>query len=147
MNAKNIFTQENRDAIKSAITEAEKITSGEIRVFIDKKCPGDVLDHAAHVFHKLKMHHTKERNGVLIYVSLSDHKFAIIGDAGIHQHVKDDFWNKIKEEMAEHFRHGKIAEGLVHAIHESGNALKKYFPYQKNDKDELSDEIEFGGEG
>ncbi|MFI5218198.1 MAG: TPM domain-containing protein [Bacteroidia bacterium] len=146
MKSKEFFTSENRDAITSAIKEAEKITSGEIRVFIDKKCPGDVLDQAAHVFHKLKMHQTKERNGVLIYVSISDHKFAIIGDAGIHQHVKDDFWNKIKDEMAEQFRKGNITGGLSHAIHAAGIALQKYFPRMKNDKDELSNEIVFGND-
>lgn len=141
-----IVSSFHQDQIKSAIREAEKITSGEIRVFIDKKCPGDVLDHAAHVFHKLKMDQTKERNGVLIYISVSDHKFAIIGDAGIHQQVKDDFWNKIRNEMTEHFKSGNIAGGLVHAVHEAGIALQKYFPRKQDDKDELSNEIVFGND-
>ena len=84
---------------------------------------------------------------VLIYLSVSDKKFAIIGDAGIHQHVKDDFWNKIKDEMVEHFRNEKFDEGLIHAIHEAGKVLQKYFPYNNDDKNELSNDLEFGGEG
>jgi uncharacterized membrane protein len=103
-----------------------------------------VLDRAAHLFEKLKMHETKERNGVLIYVSVVDHKFAIIGDAGIHEIVKDDFWNKIKEEMTAHFKQGNLAEGIIHAIKESGKALAAYFPCRTDDKDELSDDIVFG---
>lgn len=144
MNAEKILTPAKRDEIKAAIKKAEKITSGEIRVVVEDTCKADVLDRAAHLFHKLKMHETKERNGVLIYVSVDDHKFAIIGDAGIHKIVKDDFWNKIKEEMAQHFRQEQIAEGIIHAIHEAGKALSHHFPCQKNDRDELSDEIIFG---
>ena len=144
MNAEKILTPAKKDEIKAAIKKAEKITSGEIRVVVEDTCKADVLDRAAHLFRKLKMHETKERNGVLIYVSVDDHKFAIIGDAGIHKIVKDDFWNKIKEEMAQHFRQGQIAEGIIHAIHEAGKALSHHFPCQKDDRDELSDEIFFG---
>ena len=111
---------------------------------VEDFCKADVLDRAAFLFHKLKMDLTKERNGVLIYVSVNDHKLAIIGDAGIHKIVKDDFWNKIKEEMAQHFRDGHIANGIIHAIHEAGKALSQHFPCQQNDSDELSDEIVFG---
>jgi uncharacterized membrane protein len=144
MNAEKIITPAKREEIGAAIKKAEKVTSGEIRIVIEDTCKGDVLDRAAHLFRKLKMHETKERNGVLIYVSVDDHKFAIIGDAGIHKIVRDDFWNKIKEEMAQHFRQGQLAEGIIHAIHEAGKALSHHFPCQKDDRDELSDEIFFG---
>jgi uncharacterized membrane protein len=146
MNAEKILTPEKRDEIKAAIKKAEKITSGEIRIVVEDTCKVDVLDRAAHLFRKLKMHETKERNGVLIYISVDDHKFAIIGDAGIHQIVKDDFWNKIKEEMAAHFRQNNIAGGIIHAVHEAGKALSHHFPCQKDDSDELSDDIVFGDE-
>jgi uncharacterized membrane protein len=144
VNAEKILTPSKRDQIRAAIKKAEKVTSGEIRLVIEDICKADVLDRAAHLFHKLKMHHTKERNGVLIYVSVDDHKFAIIGDAGIHKIVKDDFWNKIKEEMAQHFRDGHIANGIIHAINEAGKALSRHFPCKDDDSDELSDEIVFG---
>ncbi|MEO5570351.1 MAG: TPM domain-containing protein [Bacteroidia bacterium] len=144
MNAEKILTPEKRDIIGAAIKNAEKLTSGEIRLVVEDTCNTDVLDRAAHLFHKLKMDQTKERNGVLIYVSVDDHKFAIIGDAGIHKIVKDDFWNKIKEEMTAHFRQQHIAEGIIHAINEAGKALSHHFPFQTDDRDELSDEIVFG---
>ncbi|HKR05742.1 MAG TPA: TPM domain-containing protein [Bacteroidia bacterium] len=144
MNAEKLITPADRDEIKAAIKKAEKVTSGEVRVVIEDTCKADVLDRTALLFHKLKMDQTKERNGVLIYVSVDDHKFAIIGDAGIHKIVKDDFWNKIKEDMAERFRQGHIAEGIIHAIHEAGKALSHHFPCRTDDHDELSDEIFFG---
>ena len=146
MNAEKILTPEKRDKIKAAIKSAEKLTSGEIRLVVEDTCKVDVLDRAAHLFRKLEMHHTKERNGVLIYVSIDDHKFAIIGDAGIHKIVKEDFWNKIKEEMAAHFRKDNISGGIIYAIHEAGKALSHHFPSQKDDRDELSDEIVFGND-
>ena len=64
--------------IVKAIKSAEKKTSGEIQVHVDKHCKEDVLDRAAHVFKTLKMHETKERNGVLFYLAIKDHKFAIL---------------------------------------------------------------------
>ena len=144
MEAEKIISPDERTKIKSAVESAEKITSGQIRIFVEDFCKVDVLDRAAHVFRKLKMHHTKDRHGVLIYVSMVDHKFAIIGDAGIHKHVKDDFWNKIKEEMTAHFLQNHIAGGIIHAINEAGKALSQHFPHKKNGTNELSDDIIFG---
>ena len=146
MEAEKIISPKEREKIKSAIHEAEKITSGEIRVFVEDTCKVDVLDRAAHLFRKLKLHLTKERNGVLIYVSVVDHKFAIIGDAGIHKHVKDDFWNKMKDDMLEHFKQGNIHTGIIYAVQEAGKALGANFPCKKDDANELSDEIVFGND-
>ena len=102
------------------------------------------MDRAAFVFAEMLMHKTEARNGVLIYLALHDHKFAIIGDVGIHAKVGDDFWNKIKEEMAEHFKAARYTEGLVQGIREAGQALQHYFPRSDNDSNELSNEIVFG---
>ncbi len=144
VSAKNFFTEEQKKQIIDAIKTAEKDTSGEIRVHIENKCPGDVLDRALFWFGKLNMHKTELRNGVLFYLAVKSRKFAIIGDEGINKVVPDDFWDKIKENMAAHFKKGEFAEGLVEGILEAGKALKKYFPYQSDDVNELSDDISFG---
>ncbi len=146
MQAEKIITTGHRDEIKAAISKAEKLTSGEIRVFVEDNCKMTPLDRAAQLFELLKMHQTKERNGVLIYVSVVDHKYAIIGDAGIHRHVKDEFWNKLSDNMVEHFKQGEIYKGIIHAVHEAANVLSKHFPCQKDDKDELSNDIIFGND-
>lgn len=138
------FTKEQQKLIVDAVKAAEFNTSGEIRVHIEKRCKEDVLDRAANVFAMLKMHKTKLRNGVLFYLSVEDRKFAILGDAGINARVPENFWESTKEAMLEHFKNGQLAEGLVKGISIAGEKLKEHFPYQKDDVNELSDEISFG---
>lgn len=145
MNADKYFTAENKLQIANAIRVAELNTSGEIRVHIEKYCKGDALDQAAYVFEKLEMHKTQLRNGVLFYLAIDDHKFAILGDAGINQKVPDDFWEKTKELVLSKFKEGNITEGLTSGILMAGEQLKEHFPYLAEDKNELSDDISFGG--
>jgi uncharacterized membrane protein len=141
---KDFITEADKKSIVDAIKEAELNTSGEIRVHIESSCKGDVLDRAAHLFKKLQMHKTEQRNGVLFYLAYKDRKFAILGDGGINRKVPENFWDMIKEKMTEKFKEGKFAEGLAEGIKESGVQLKTHFPYQSDDVNELSDEISFG---
>ena len=127
----------------AAIQQAEKATSGEIRVHIENHCRKNVLDRAADVFAQLKMHKTAAQNGVLVYVALEDRKLAILGDAGINAKVPANFWEGIKIRMVEQFKQGLITEGIREAVLSAGNALKTYFPYQTDDKNELPDDISF----
>jgi uncharacterized membrane protein len=144
MSVQKYFTEENKLQITNAIRVAETNTSGEIRVHIEKHCKGDVLDQAAYVFEKLEMHKTELRNGVLFYLAVEDHKFAILGDAGINQKVHDDFWESTKELVIGKLKEGKYADGLAEGIISAGEQLKNHFPYQKDDVNELSDDISFG---
>jgi len=144
MNPKEFLGKENETLIVKAIEKAEHQTSGEIRVHLESKCKEEVLDRAAWLFKKLKMHETKDRNGVLIYLSVNDRKFAIIGDGGINEVVPEGFWNDIKEMMIGHFKKGEFAIGLIDGIEKTGEHLKQYFPWQENDVNELPDEISYG---
>jgi len=147
MDARNFFSKEEKEGIKSAIQEAELNTSGEIRVHIENRCKEEVLDRAAWWFAKLEMHKTEKRNGVLFYLAINDRKFAILGDGGINAVTPDDFWDTIKEKMLARFSEGKFAEGLQEGILMAGEQLKDKFPHQRDDVNELSDEISFGGKG
>lgn len=143
--AEKLFSPEEKAQILAAIQSAETRTSGEIQVHIENHCKGDVLDRAAEVFETLKMYQTKDRNGVLFYLAVLDHKFAILGDAGINAVVPTNFWNKIKDQMAAHFRQGKFSQGLIEGIHQAGDQLGAHFPFNESgDKNELSDEVSFG---
>ena len=144
MSAKKFFTIEQQDSIKQAITAAELNTSGEVLVHIDDKCKEDVLDKAAHMFHQLKMDKTELRNGVLFYLAVTDHKFAILGDKGINEKVPVDFWDNIKEVMLSHFKKQEFTEGLCKGIEMAGEKLKSHFPLQTNDTNELNNEVSFG---
>lgn len=142
---KPILTQTQQNLIINAIEEAEMQTSGEIKVHLEPYCKTDPMQRGKQVFKELEMYHTKERNGVLFYMAFDDHKFAILGDIGIHEKVGQNFWDSTKELMATHFKKGELAEGLSEGIKMAGQQLKANFPYQKDDKNELSNEISFGG--
>src|ERR1700712_928031 len=138
-----LFNEEEQQRVRVAVEDAEKHTSGQIRVCIEKTCSENVLDRAANYFHKLDMHKTKHRNGVLVYLATVDRKFAIIGDAGINQVVPADFWDSTKEDMLEHFKMGDLVEGIVTGLKIAGDQLQKYFPHHNGGKNELSDDIAF----
>lgn len=143
-NTNSFFTKEQKKEIENAIKTAELNTSGEIRVHIENKCVGSELDRAAYWFAELKMHKTEKRNGVLVYMGISDRKFAIIGDIGINAAVDKNFWNSTKELMLSFFKEEKFTQGLSVGIIQAGLQLKKHFPYQTDDVNELADEISFG---
>ncbi|HEY4800319.1 MAG TPA: TPM domain-containing protein [Bacteroidia bacterium] len=141
--AKNFFSGEQVKQIERAIHSAEENSSGEIRVHIENRCKGEPLACATKVFHKLEMHKTGLRNAVLFYLAVQDKKFAIVGDEGIHKNVPEGFWDLLRDKMMELFRKGEFTEGLCHGIKMAGLELKKYFPHQADDKNELSDEVTF----
>jgi len=142
--ATDFFSRQEKEEIKQAIMNAELDTSGEIRVHIENTFTGDVMDRAAFIFKQLGMNKTELRNGVLIYLAVKNRRFAIIGDSGIHKVVPENFWDNIKVRMLDHFREGRFADGLIEAVTAAGEHLKKHFPRQRNDINELSDEISFG---
>jgi len=143
MSVENFFSTEEKKQITDAIAQAELNTSGEIRLHVEGNCKIDVLDRAAYIFEKLKMHETAQRNGVLFYLAVHDRKFAILGDGGINQVVPANFWDEIKETMLGFFKEGKFTDGLSKGILMAGEQLKANFPYHHEDVNELSDEISF----
>ncbi|MGB3182721.1 MAG: TPM domain-containing protein [Cyclobacteriaceae bacterium] len=138
------LSTEEKASIRQAIMAAEQNTSGEIRVHLENHCKDDPIGRALTVFEKLEMHRTDQRNGVLFYLALKDHQFAILGDEGINKVVPMDFWEDIKVKMQADFREGKIAKGLAEGIRMAGEQLGAHFPYRSDDKNELSDDISFG---
>ena len=128
----------------AAIHQAERETSGEIRVHVESTSGGDPLARAKEVFNRLGMARTALHNGVLIYLAVEDHKFAIIGDAGIDAVVPANFWEETKEAMGRQFREGHFAEGVCQGILSAGDHLQKNFPCQADDVNELPDEISEG---
>ncbi|TNE82163.1 MAG: TPM domain-containing protein [Bacteroidetes bacterium] len=142
--SKDFLSEAEAERIVAAIREAEKNTSGEIRLHVEPFCKIEVMDRAADVFGFLDMHKTALRNGVLFYLAFEDHQFAILGDGGINQKVADNFWQETRDLVLNHFKSEQYTEGLVQGILHAGEQLKHHFPYQSDDKNELSDEISFG---
>lgn len=137
----DFLSKAEEQEIVHAIVEAEKNTSGEIRMHIEEHTEKSPLERAQEVFFELKMDETQDRNGVLFYVCVSDKKFAILGDKGINEAVESDFWDCTKDTVIANFKEGNFKKGLVEGILRAGERLKKYFPYQSDDTNELSNEI------
>ncbi|MFI1744224.1 TPM domain-containing protein [Thalassobellus sediminis] len=140
----DFLTQSEESDIVEAIRIAELNTSGEIRVHLERTCKGDATNRALELFYTLKMDNTKLQNGVLIYVAVEDKTFVIYGDKGINDVVSNNFWDSTKDVMQSHFKQGDFKQGLVEGIIKSGEQLKKYFPWEAGDVDELSNEISKG---
>ena len=141
------FTVTELQTIVTAIKDAERRTSGEIRLHLESKLPEDsenALDRAAAVFIELELQKTNNRNGVLFYLAIDDHHLAILGDSGIHRAANKGFWEEEKELILSYFRKGEFVEGLVHGIKEAGERLSMAFPANREDINELPDEVSFG---
>jgi uncharacterized membrane protein len=143
LSAEEFLTPAERAQVAVAIGEAERLTSGEIRVHLEDHIEDDVLDHAAFIFEELGMHRTRDRNGILIYVSVADRQVAVIGDRAIHEKVPDGFWNAVVALLKLHFAAGRRAEGLVEAVHTVAEKLQAYFPLRHDDSNELSNEVSY----
>lgn len=140
----DFLSKEEEQEIVKAIHIAEKNTSGEIRVHIEKTTSLEPYDRAKEVFHELRMDATELKNGVLIYLAVEDKRFAICGDKGINDIVGHDFWDSTRDIMVVQFKQNQFKQGLVDGILRAGEQLKKYFPWQEGDTNELSNEISKG---
>lgn len=129
--------------VVDAIGEAEKQTSGEIRVHLTPKCGDDVMEDAIKTFNRLKMYKTRHRNGVLIFMAFESRKFAILGDAGINEVVPDNYWEEEKDTLLGHLKAGDPTTGLCQVIANVGEKLKTFFPIEDDDENELSNEISY----
>lgn len=143
---KDFFTADQKQQLVDAIQNAERRTSGEIRLFVESKCRFvDPMDRAKEIFLQLGMEKTDERNATLVYVAVNDKQAAILGDAGIHQKVGQEYWETEVKKMMLYFKSQQLTEGLCQIITDIGEALHLYFPYSsEHDKNELPDDIVFG---
>jgi uncharacterized membrane protein len=141
-----LFSSEDLEAISVAVADAERGTSGEVRVHLERRLPagaGDALARATEIFNRLGMQATVDRNGVLIYLALDDHKLAIAGDAGVHGRVGDEYWQRIRDAMVERLRRGQPRDAVLYAVSEVGDVLRRFFPRRPDDRNELSDRVSF----
>ena len=143
---KDFFTEAEKKGIIEAISNAERRTSGEVRVFVESRCRYvDAIDRAAEIFFQLKMERTDDRNAVLVYVAIKDRQLAVFGDEGIHRKVGNEYWNAEVKKMISIFNKENYAKGICQCVKDIGEALYHHFPYDKDtDKNELPDDIVFG---
>lgn len=143
---KEFFSDVEKQQLVAAIQQAERRTSGEVRIFVESRCRFvDPVDRAKELFLQLEMHKTIERNATLIYIAFEDHQLAILGDEGIHQKVGQKYWEEEVAKIIHEFRSEHIVEGICQVVTDIGEALQQFFPYDREtDKNELPDDIVFG---
>jgi uncharacterized membrane protein len=143
---KEFFTTDQQNRMVEAIKEAEKNTSGEVRVFVEGRCKYvDPVDRAKEIFFSLKMDATTDRNAVLLYIALDDHQLALFADEGIYRRLGVEYWNKEVKKIIAAFTRDDYTGGICTVVKDIGDALTEHFPYNdKGDKNELPDEIVFG---
>lgn len=141
--ARKFFNEQQQQLLMEAIAKAELHTSGEVRIHLENFCFGNELKAAKKVFGKLKMQHTAERNGILIYIATLSRKIAVFGDEGIHQKLGGAYWDTMVKNLVEGFKADKKAEVLAECIVDLGKQLGTYFPRKDDDKNELSNSISF----
>jgi uncharacterized membrane protein len=138
---KHFLSKLDHDRIVAAIADADKISSGQIRVHITRRKPKNLEERARRRFEKLGMTQTKDRNGVLIYIAPNVRKFQILGDSGVHEKCGEGFWRETAAEMEAHFRKGDFTEGIVRGIEKAGLLLAAHFPKEERPANELPDEV------
>jgi uncharacterized membrane protein len=138
------LSADEKKEVAQAIALAERNTSSEIRVFIEKKCKEDPVKRAVAVFRQLEMQRTMFHTGVLIYIASADQSVAIIGDQGIHEKVPENFWDDEVALLKGFFAEGKFAEGIIAAVAACGVQLHKHFPMDGSNPDELSNQVVIG---
>jgi len=142
-----MLDKDSQMKVSAAIHEAEAATSGEIRVYMEHKCPaGDAMARAREIFAKLQMEETQARNAVLIYVAMTDKKFALFGDTAIYEKAGGAaFWQKAADQLTGHLKRNEAGAGICNCIRQLGVALAEHFPADPAiKKNELPDEIVFG---
>ena len=145
MTKQQLLRAVDRGRIENAIRAAELRTSGEICVSVSRLFWGNVETAAKKAFDRMGITHTRERNGVLLFVVPSRRKFVVLGDAGIHEKVGQQFWTSVVTAVTDKFRSGHFTEGLVKGIEAVGEQLATHFPYDAaSDKNELSNDVDFG---
>lgn len=142
---KELFTEAEKERLVQAIRNAERMTSGEVRLYVESHCKYvDPKDRAQEIFLQLGMEKTRLNNGVLLYIALKDRQYAILGDKGIHEKVGTAFWQQEAALLVSHFSRNDIVGGIEACITEIGESLCRYFPFEGNDENELSDDIVIG---
>lgn len=140
---KTYLSEEEISELVEVIKTAEDHSTGEIRVHIDSATEEENAAVAFDIFQKLEMHQTKDRNAVLFHINFNQKYLTIIGDKGIHQKVCQSFWDKIHDEMTANFVQGNYFKGIQDAVLKTGVELKKYFPIEEDNPNELPNEITF----
>jgi putative membrane protein len=114
------------------------------RLLIDKsEVKNRIHDLAYKVFLQEAIFNTKERTGMLLFMSFFEHEAVILGDEGINKKVSPEVWEGILSQLTEGMKKGEKTRAIIQTIQSMGNLLKQY-PIKPNDTNELRDDLRVG---
>jgi uncharacterized membrane protein len=145
------FLDENaRKTVRSAVEAAEARSAGEIRVMVVEKSRAPlsrlsdekaVEQRAEREFLRLGIQNTAGRTGVLIMISLREHRVCVKADQAIHKLVGEAAWQSAVDTIVAGIKAGRQAAGICDAVAQVGEVLARHFPRQVDDVDELPNEV------
>jgi len=138
-----LLAPQDQQRLLEKIKQIENRSSGEVRLHITDKRVKDTMQAARKTFTDLEMTRTRRRNGVLVFLSLPSRTFAIVGDEGIDRLTGPQYWENLRDTMAERFSAGSYADGLLDIFDQVEAVLVEHFPYEEGDVDELPDDISY----
>ena len=141
MKPREFISRLDEARIIDAIAEAERKSSGELRVYVSRRKRTDPLAFARKRFLQLGMTNTRHRNAVLIYLVPHTGQFAIVGDRGIHEKCGDAFWQEVTARMSDLLKQGRFTDAILDAIQKVGDVLARHFPRDSDDQNEMPDQI------
>ncbi|MDE0896143.1 MAG: TPM domain-containing protein [Planctomycetota bacterium] len=112
------------------------------RLFVSDLRAQSVADEQAfQEFYRLGLHNTDEQTGVLLFVSLFEHRVIVLGDKGIDAKVAPELWQSVDRAILKGAKEGDLAQGLVNGIALCADVLEEHFPWREGDRNELPDRV------
>lgn len=145
MNPSHFLKALEHDRIVAAVAAAERRTSGQIRVYVSRRSPEDVLALARERFTELGLTRTRDRNAVLLLLAPSVRRVAVVGDVGVDARCPGGpaYWQGVIDAMCIPLRAGDYTGAIVGAVGTIGALLAEHFPAnpQGAQANELSDDV------
>jgi len=107
----------------------------------DQRATAVAEEQALQEFFGNGLHQTEGRTGVLLFVSLLEHRVVVLADAGIDSVVTPEVWRETDAAILGGLRRGSLRDGLVAGIERAGDVLAEHFPWAEGDRNELPDRL------
>ena len=108
---------------------------------IGREIDEEVQQKAYESFMQLNLHRTKDRTGILIFVSMLEHRIMVLADSGINDVAPENYWQDVVGVLSARIRSGDLVSGLCEAITLCGELLEEKFPIAADDQNELKNTV------
>lgn len=115
----------------------------KLSLVVRRRLEEAVRERAVRAFYEKGLYRTRGATGILIFISLLEHKVWILGDSGINDRIDPDTWQSMAADLGRGLREGRGCEALCAAVSRCGEELAVHVPRHDDDRNELDDELIF----